>query len=193
MRFIYAILLVAAFSSLSFSQDETAPITEKKFDYFDWTYKDIQSGDDVNLRRSLAGKRLVMVFYWAPWCHNTRHDIGFVQSLYEKYKDKGFEVIGVGLYDPVDRIRSYAKQHKVTFPNVVETTSLSTRLTSSHYAIRTKAGDTRKWGTPWYIFIDPANIEATDSSVIARELPVVFGELRRGETELFIRKKLGLD
>ena len=51
MRFIYAILLVAAFSSLSFSQDETAPITEKKFDYFDWTYKDIQSGDDVNLRR----------------------------------------------------------------------------------------------------------------------------------------------
>ena len=193
MRSIFLLFCIAAFTIGAFGQDETAPLTELKFDYHDWTFKDIESDKDVNLRKAVAGKKLVLVFYWAPWGHNTRHDIDFIQSLHDKYKDKGFDIIGVGEYDPVERMRVFASHNRLTFTNVYESTTSAARSTTTHYKQRRESGDTRKFGTPWYLFLDVANLEPADSKVIARSIPVVSGELRRKEIESFIRKRLGIE
>ena len=89
---IFAIGLIINVSA----QNEQAPILEKDIVYKDWTLKSIRDGKDLNLRDLTQGKRLVAVVYWAPWCHNWQHDAPMLQKLYDKYKDQGFEIVGVG-------------------------------------------------------------------------------------------------
>jgi len=192
MRITSAILFVLIAFSFVSAQNELTSIVEKSFDYKDWVYKNIETDKDVNLRKFTNGKKLVMVVYWAPWCHNWAYDVAFVQSLYDKYKDKGFEVIGVGEYDPVDRMKAHIKEHKLTFTNVYESVSSADRLKTTHYAQRTEAGDTRKWGSPWYVFLEGAKLEAEGQNVLSKKPPVVNGELIRKETEAFIQQKLGI-
>lgn len=52
-------------------------------------------GDTVKLS-SLKGK-YVMIDFWASWCKPCRVENPNVVHLYDKYKDKGFEIYGVSL------------------------------------------------------------------------------------------------
>lgn len=191
MKVILSLFLVVGFALSAFGQNERAPIVEKKIDYEDWTYPNVMTGADTNLRKFVRGKKLVMVVYWAPWCPNWKHDLAFVQGLYEKYKGNGFDVIGVAAYDPVSSMKTHIEQNKLTFTSVYETEDRNARLTSKHYQYRTLVGDRRKWGTPFYIFLDGKAPEPT-GSIQAVTAPVVPGELIKEDAEKYIRERLGL-
>ena len=188
MRFLPSLLLLFALAGLAVGQNEQSPITEKPFAYRDWTYKNLKSGGETNLREFAKGKKLVLVVYWAPWCPNWKHDVAFVQSLHEKYKDAGLGIIGVGEYDSTGKMKDFTDQYKITFPSVYESENSGARLTTVHYAQRTEAGDTRKWGSPWYVFLDPAALEQTGE--LTRKTTVVNGELIKQDAEKYIQQKL---
>ena len=181
-------MLLFALAGLAVGQNEQSPITEKPFAYRDWTYKNLKSGGETNLREFAKGKKLVIVVYWAPWCPNWKHDVAFVQSLHEKYKDAGLGIIGVGEYDSTGKMKDFTDQYKITFPSVYESENSGARLTTVHYAQRTEAGDTRKWGSPWYVFLDPAALEQTGE--LTRKTTVVNGELIKQDAEKYIQQKL---
>lgn len=191
MKLIFAIIIIISGFTLLFGQNEQSPIIEKEFGYKDWTYKNVKSGGETNLRQFANGKKLVMVVYWAPWCPNWKHDLAFVQELHQKYAKDGLGVIGVGEYDPVDKMKRHLEQYNLSFPSVYESAALSERLTTVHYTQRTSAGDTRKWGSPWYVFLDPAKL-LPGGDILMNKVHVVNGELIRPDAEKFIREKLGL-
>ncbi len=74
---------------------EYAPVEEKTINYKDWTFKDLKTGEPLNLRKWAADKKLVMVVYFAPWCKNWRYEAPVLSKLYEKYKPHGLEVVAV--------------------------------------------------------------------------------------------------
>lgn len=191
MKLIFAAALVFCSLTLSFGQNEQAPIVEKEIVYNDWVYPNVQTGNDMNLRKFTFGKKLVMVVYFAPWCPNWKHDLPFIQTIYDKYKGNGFDVIAVGEYDPVDSIKKHVGQYKLTFPIVWESDARTAKQTTSHYQYRRSVGDTRNWGSPWYIFLEVDKLEP-NGPVLTKKAPVVSGELIRPEAEKFIREKLGL-
>ncbi len=184
------IILLASFTA-AFGQNEQAPIVEKELAYKDWTYPTVHTGTDTNLRQFTKGKKLVMVAYFAPWCPNWKHDLAFVQKMYDKYKGSGFDVIGVGEYDPVESMKKHIEQYKLTFPVVWESNLRTAKQTTTHYQYRKAVGDTRGWGSPWYIFLQPSKLEKKGEALTAKA-DVVNGELIQAEAEMFIRKKLGL-
>ena len=74
---------------------EYSPLQEKTVNYKNWTLNDLKNNKPVDLRSLMQGKKLVMVVYFAPWCPNGRNEAPVAARLYEKYKDDGFQVIGV--------------------------------------------------------------------------------------------------
>lgn len=74
------------------------------------------SGKVINLH-SLRGK-VVLVDFWASWCGPCRRENPHVVKLYDKYRDKGFEIYGVS----VDRDRASwirgIREDKITWVQV---------------------------------------------------------------------------
>ncbi len=191
MKFVLALVVL----SLSFiyvsAQNEQSPIVEKEIAYKDWVYQNAKTGSDMNLRKFTFGKKLVMVVYFAPWCPNWKHDAPFVQKMYEKYKASGFDVIAVGEYEPVDVMKTHIDLFRLTFPVVWESDARTAKQTTQHYEYRKSTGDTRNWGSPWYVFLEVGKLEP-GGMTMTKKAPVVNGELIQTEAEEFIRAKLGL-
>lgn len=186
---ILAILLMSF--TFTFAQNEQAPIQQKEFKYKDWTYKTVSDATEVNLREFTKGKKLVLVVYFAPWCPNWKHEAPFAQKLYEKYKANGFEVIGVGEYDTVAAMKANIENFKITFPIVYESDTKDAKQKTLHYDYRKETGDTRNWGSPWNVFLEPANLNEK-SDTLTKKAFVANGELIEAEAEKFVREKLGL-
>ena len=193
MKLVVVLAIILFAVSLSFAQggNEQSPILEKEIAYKDWVYKNVQTGSEMNLRKFAAGKKLVMVVYFAPWCPNWKHDVRFVESMYEKYKSNGFDVIAVGEYDPVDSMKKHIDEYKITFPVVWESDARTSKQTTSHYVYRRFTGDARNWGSPWYIFLEASKLESA-GPLMTKKAPIVNGELIQAEAEKFIREKLGM-
>lgn len=189
---LFSVPLIILFTIVfAFGQNEQAPIVEKDVAYKDWTYKNIRTGEPVNLRRFTSGKKLTMVVYFAPWCPNWKFDAPMLERLYNKYKADGLGIIAVGEYDPVPAMRTSLDTLKITFPAVYESESREDKQKTLHYQYRRSTGDFRNWGSPWYIFLTPA-VMAKDGDLLTRRTFVVNGELIEAEGDAFIRKHLGL-
>ncbi len=191
MKFVFALAVVLSTFVLTYGQNEQAPMVEKEIAYKDWIYKNVQTGTDMNLRKLTVGKKLVMVAYFAPWCPNWKHDAPFVQAMYEKYKLNGFDVVAIAEYDPVESMKAHISQNKFTFPVAWESDARTAKQTTSHYEYRRAVGDTRNWGSPWYIFLEVDKLEPA-GLVMTKKASIVNGELIRSDAEKFIREKLGL-
>ena len=191
MKSFLALLFLLAGLTAAFGQNEQAPIVEKEISYKNWTYKSVLTGEDVNLRDAAAGKKLVIVVYYAPWCGNWRFDAPMLKRLYEKYKGNGLEIIAVGEYDPVASMKTNLEMLKIPFPAVYESENRSEKQKTLHYKYRTMTGDFRNWGSPWYIFLQPAALVQT-GDVLIRKAHVINGEMIEAEGEKYIREKLGL-
>lgn len=185
------ILLGAFFTVVAHSQNETAPLVENDIQYENWNYRNVFGDGKTKLRDFAEGKKLVLVVYFSAWCHNWRHEAPFVQMLHEKYKDSGLGVIGVAEYDSVEQTRGNLNSLSITFPTVYESDSLSERTNTKMYTYRTSVGDTRKWGSPWHIFIETSSMEAK-GDVLVRRAFTVSGELEDEKVEAFVRERLGL-
>ena len=191
MKFVLTLAFILSSFVLAFAQNEQSPIVEKDIVYKDWVYKNVVTEKDMNLRKFTFGKKLVMVVYFAPWCNNWKHDLPMVQKFYDKYRDAGFDVIAIGEYDPVDSMKKHIEQYKLTFPIVWESDARTAKQTTSHYEYRRSTGDTRNWGSPWYIFLEVGKLEP-NGMLLTKRTSIVNGELIEPEAEKFIRAKLGL-
>jgi len=191
MKLLLASVLLAIFGLTAFAQNEQSPIVEKDISYKDWSLKSVRDDKEVDLRSLAQGKKLVIVVYFAPWCPNWKHDAEFLPALYDKYKANGLEMVGVSEYGTVDAVKTGLDALKVTFPVVYESIDRADKQKTKHYDYRKETGDTRNWGSPWYIFLEPAKFEQKGDTLV-KHTSVINGEMIRTEGERFIREHLGL-
>ena len=64
--------------------------------YIDLTMPN-EKGKKVSLSQYIKKNKLTLVDFWASWCGPCRASIPGVKRIYEKYKSKGFGVVGVSL------------------------------------------------------------------------------------------------
>lgn len=168
---------------------EYSPLQEKTVNYKEWTLNNLADDKPVTLRSLMQGKKLVMVLYFAPWCPNWRNEAPVAARLYEKYKGQGFEIIGVSEYGSRADVKAFFGPAGPPYPVVSESETREDRDKTPHYGYRQATGDTRKWGSPYNIFLDPSACQKT-GEVLTEKAWVVNGELIEADVDKFISDHL---
>jgi len=78
----------------------------------DFTLKDL-NGNDVSLS-DFRGK-VVMLDFWATWCPPCVKAIPELIALHEKYKARGFEVIGISMDQSVADVKYFVNDRNITY------------------------------------------------------------------------------
>jgi thiol-disulfide isomerase/thioredoxin len=190
--FLFVALIFALVPTVRAQSHEYAPLTEQTVNYKDWTFNSVSDGKPVNLRALTQGKKLVLVVYFAPWCPNWRNEAPIAAQLYDKYKANGLEVVGVSEYATAADARNYFGPAGAPYTVVAESEGRESRDKTSHYGYRKTTGDSRNWGSPWNIFLEPSKFNKS-GDVLMEKAWVVNGELIEADVEKFIREELGLD
>lgn len=71
------------------------------------------AGRGVNIA-SLKGK-VVLVDFWASWCAPCREELPVLESLYKKYRARGFEVVGVNQDESPDNVKKFLNGMPLSF------------------------------------------------------------------------------
>ncbi len=72
---------------------------------------------------SYQGK-VVLVLFWATWCQPCTEDLPQIRAIYEQYRAKGFEIVGVNLDTQKELIGPYISQHGNRWPHVAQNEGL---------------------------------------------------------------------
>lgn len=189
--FVTVLMLIALVPVVALSQDghEYTPLQEKALSYKNWTLNDLKDDKPLELRQLVRGKKLVMVVYFASWCPNWRFEAPVAARFYEKYKGQGFEVIGVSEYSAREDVKAFFGPSGPPYTVVTESLSRDDREKTLHFAYRQATGDKRKWGSPWNIFLEPAQF-TKDGELLTEKSWIVNGELIEAEVEKFISERL---
>ena len=67
--------------------------------------------------KSYRGK-YVLIDFWATWCKPCRDELPNLQANYEKYKAKGFEVVGVNVDDDTTSVASFLADNPLPWPTL---------------------------------------------------------------------------
>jgi len=59
--------------------------------------------------------RLVLVNFWATWCAPCRTEMPVLQMVADRYRDRGFAVIGIAIDDPAT-VRRFRDEYGLRFP-----------------------------------------------------------------------------
>ncbi|MBI1748649.1 MAG: TlpA family protein disulfide reductase [Acidobacteria bacterium] len=162
---------------------EYAEIKPVKVRIENFTLKTVMGDRTVSLKEFVKGHRLVLISFMAPWCDNSIYDAPTINKLYEKYSDKGLEILTVSNYAPAEELMSFVEQFNFVHTVVLDTRvkDENCRLNSRHYQFRKNLGDNRKWGTPLNVFVIDGQLDSPH---------VALGELIEANAIAFIESFL---
>ena len=86
-------------------------------------------GDFTELSEEV-GNGPVLLSFWATWCKPCLEELAELKKIYNKYKDKGFQLLAISTDNErtVAKVKPYVKSKNFSFPILYDTNSEVARL-----------------------------------------------------------------
>jgi len=75
-------------------------------------------GKEVSLSDYVGKGKIVLVDFWASWCGPCRRAMPEIVEIYQKFKNKGFEIVGISLDAKKDDWKQAVKDLNITWPQI---------------------------------------------------------------------------
>lgn len=82
----------------------------------DFVLKDARGAD---LRLSSYRGKVVLLNFWATWCHGCTTEVPWLTQFQRQYQNQGFTVIGVSMDDNWEPVKTFLAKESVNYPVVV--------------------------------------------------------------------------
>lgn len=80
----------------------------------------LQNSSGTSLKLSSYRGRIVLLDFWATWCHGCKIEIPWYMEFQNKYKGRGLSVIGVSMDDDGWKsVTPFLKENKLNYPVVI--------------------------------------------------------------------------
>src|SRR5512139_3148374 len=95
----------------------------------DFKLKDVMTGKTVTLSE-YAGKKVVMLEFWATWCDICKREMPNLVKLYKEWGPKGFELLSIVLPSGnINDVKKIITEKKLNYPSLLDSDlSVATKL-----------------------------------------------------------------
>lgn len=76
----------------------------------------VKSTSGENLSPAKYKGKVLLLDFWATWCRPCIAEMPNVKRVYDKYKDQGFEIVGISLDKNRTDLDSYVRSNKIEWP-----------------------------------------------------------------------------
>ena len=126
------VFAIAVFFLLVFPQQITAQVSpdaeralreanirvlDKRVDPPDFTLP-LLTGENGTL--SAYKRKVVILNFWATWCQPCRAEMPSMETLYQRFKNRGLEILAVDLGEDTATIRQFVRSNRYTFPVLMD-------------------------------------------------------------------------
>ena len=85
----------------------------------------VYNGNTTRLSDYVGHGKYVLVDFWASWCAPCLEEIPSLVSAYNKYKEKGLQVLGVAVSDKPAHTEAAIKKYDITYPQIINAQNIA--------------------------------------------------------------------
>src|SRR5258708_1068023 len=86
----------------------------------------LKDQDNVPVKMADYKGKVVLLNFWATWCGPCKVEIPAFVELYDRYKDKGFVVVGVSVDDSPEQLQAFMREYRMNYPVLQMTPDVET-------------------------------------------------------------------
>jgi peroxiredoxin len=88
----------------------------------------LESVEGSQVRLEDQRGKVVLVNFWATWCVPCRAEMPEIESAYRSYRDQGFEVLAVNVFESPVEIQPFMSELDLSFPALLDSDGAVSRL-----------------------------------------------------------------